>query len=328
MISRLFDRKETAFKSKEQRPGPTSSSSARGAPYRKTMMQIRSFVPRVGILAVLLLTASSCVSISQNECSSADGKATVTKYLRFQAGNTVSYGLLEGDRVRQLDGDLFGDWKKTNKTHALQDVDILVPTTPTKVVSLAGNYRDHLGEEVERRHPEAFFKIPSCLLPHEGTVLLPTTNVHYEAELVIVIGKRARDVSVDKALDHVLGITCGNDISARDWQKADVQWWRAKASDTFGPCGPFIASGVDYNKLDMELRVDGEVRQKTNTKMQIHGVAETVSFLSEHITLEPGDLIYTGTPGQTQALRPGQVVEVEIEGVGTLRNEVAAKPGS
>ena len=282
-------------------------------------MPSRILVSTMGVVTLLL---------SLTLITTADEKKKVTKYLRFQVGNTVAFGVLEGNRVRELDGDLFGSWNKTDKTHALKDVKILVPTTPSKVVSLAGNYRDHIGEEIERKHPEAFFKIPSCLLPHEGTILLPTTNVHYEAELVIVVRRRARDVSVDRALDYVLGITCGNDISARDWQSDDVQWWRAKASDTFGPCGPYIASGLDYDNLDMELRVDGAVRQKTNTNLQIHGIAETVSFLSKHITLEPGDLIYTGTPGKTKALSPGQVVEVEIEGVGILRNNVAAKPKS
>ena len=274
---------------------------------------------------LLSLTLVSCAQMSSRGPVVPPGESAATRYLRFQTGGTVAYGILEGARVRQIDGDLFGTWNKSNKTHALKDVDVLVPTTPSKVVSLAGNYRDHIGKDVERKNPEAFFKVPSCLLPNNGTILLPTTNCHYEAELVIVIGKRAQDVSVADALDHVLGITCGNDISARDWQSNDVQWWRGTASDTFGPVGPFIAAGLDYNNLDMELRVDGAVKQKTNTKMQIHNVAETVSFLSEHITLEPGDLIYTGTPGETGALIPGQVVEVEIEGVGVLRNTVGKK---
>jgi len=142
--------------------------------------------------------------------------------------------------------------------------------------------------------------------------------------MVIVIGKRASKVSVEKAGDYVLGVTCGNDVSARDWQKGDVQWWRAKGTDTFGPCGPFVATGINYDDLLLVTRVNGEVRQKQRTKDLIHGVAAIVSFASMHVTLEPGDLIYTGTPGKTQEIRPGDVVEVEIEGVGTLRNPVKA----
>lgn len=249
----------------------------------------------------------------------------VTKYLRFQIGDRDAYGILEGEKVRELDGDLFGAWKKTDKLHALKDVTLLIPSRrPSKVLALAGNYQDHLGDVKPPPHPEPFIKLPSCLLRHEGEVVQPPNHapVHYEAEVVVVIGKLARNVSKAEALDYVLGITCGNDISARDWQTGDVQWWRAKASDTFGPCGPFIASGLDYSDLDMTLRVNGEVRQKTSTKLMIHGIAETVSFISQHCTLEPGDLIFTGTPGKTKGMQPGDVVTVEIEGVGVLRNTV------
>jgi 2-keto-4-pentenoate hydratase/2-oxohepta-3-ene-1,7-dioic acid hydratase in catechol pathway len=122
-------------------------------------------------------------------------------------------------------------------------------------------------------------------------------------------------------------VTCGNDVSARDWQKGDLQWWRAKGSDTFGPCGPYIVSGLNYDDLLLTLRLNGEVKQKQRTSDLIHGVAAIVSWISRHVTLEPGDLIYTGTPGETTAMKPGDVVEVELEGVGVLRNGVeAARP--
>jgi len=248
------------------------------------------------------------------------------KYLRFQAGEIVSYGKLEGDNVRKIDGDLFGKWKLGEKTFPLSKVKLLVPVAePSKVLALAGNYRDHLGDREPPKVPEPFYKLPSCLQRHEGEILQPADHepVHYEAEMVIVIGKQATDVPKEKALDHVLGITCGNDISARYWQKNDVQWWRAKASDTFGPVGPYIAAGLDYQNLKMDLRLNGEVQQSTNTANQIHGVAETVSFISRYVTLEPGDLIFTGTPGKTKGMNPGDIVEVEIEGVGVLRNQVA-----
>ncbi len=246
------------------------------------------------------------------------------KYVRFEKDGAISYGLVEGDKVRRLKGDLFGTWSKTNDLIALADIKILIPSVPTNVIALAGNYRDHLGDRPAPETPEPFFKTPSCLQRHEGPVILPANSgeVHFEAELVIVIGRKAKNVPEDKALDYVLGITCGNDISARVWQRNDVQWWRAKGSDTFGPCGPFIASGIDYNNLKMELRVNGEVKQKTNTKNQVHNVAQTVSFISQHVTLQPGDLIFTGTPGKTKPLHAGDVVEVEIEGVGVLRNTV------
>jgi 2-keto-4-pentenoate hydratase/2-oxohepta-3-ene-1,7-dioic acid hydratase in catechol pathway len=277
----------------------------------------------LSFVLTLFVLFSLAVSHTNGE-QNADG---VTKYARFRVGDTVSYGVVDGGRVRRLEGDLFGEWQTTGETYPLADVELLVPSTPTKVIALAGNYRDHLGDTPVPEHPEPFYKVPSCLIPHEANVVLPATteDVHYEAELVIVIGRRAKDVSADDSLKFVLGVTCGNDISARIWQRGDRQWWRAKGSDTFGPCGPFIVSGIDYNNLDMELRVNGQVRQKTNTKNQIHDVAQTVSFISRHITLEPGDLIYSGTPGQTTALKPGDVVEVEIQNVGVLRNPVISE---
>lgn len=251
----------------------------------------------------------------------------MVKYARFRAGKVVAYGIVEGERIRRLDGNLFAKWSKTEETFPLVEVKLLAPTRPAKVLALAGNYKSHLNtNQPVPHHPEPFFKLPSCLIGQDETIMIPkgATDVHFEAELVIVIGKRAKNVAEANALDHVLGVTCGNDISERAWQKADRQWWRAKGSDTFGPCGPFIVSGIPYDNLSLELRLNGEVKQKTRTSEMIHGVAATVSFISQFVTLEPGDLIYTGTPGTTSALKAGDVVEVEMEGVGVLRNKVAA----
>ena len=250
----------------------------------------------------------------------------VTRYVRFQVGPSVAYGIVEGDRVRKLSGDLFGSWSKTDTTYALADVKVLVPTVPTKVLALAGNYKSHLGSQAPRKTPEVFFMVPSALLRAGGSIVLPkgSKDVHYEAEMVIVIGKRAKNVPVGEGLGHVLGVTCGNDVSARDWQKNDVQWWRAKASDTFAPCGPFIVSGINYDDLLLQLRLNGQVKQKQRTRDMVHSVPQIVSWISQHVTLEPGDLIYTGTPGKTSPMKPGDVIEVEIEGVGILRNPVVA----
>jgi 2-keto-4-pentenoate hydratase/2-oxohepta-3-ene-1,7-dioic acid hydratase in catechol pathway len=248
----------------------------------------------------------------------------VVKYARFQVGDTVAYGIVEGDTVRQIAGSLFGDWKATDKTFALSEVKLLVPSEPTKVLACAGNYKSHMGDQAAHPYPEIFFKVPSCLIAPGEPVVIPrgTDDVHYEAELVIVIKKRARSVSAADAPDYVLGVTCGNDISARDWQKNDVQWWRAKGSDTFGPCGPCIVSGIDYDNLLLQMRQNGQVRQSERTSNMEHGVAAVVSWASRHVTLEPGDLIFTGTPGKTAAIHPGDVLEVELEGVGVLKNPV------
>jgi 2-keto-4-pentenoate hydratase/2-oxohepta-3-ene-1,7-dioic acid hydratase in catechol pathway len=261
--------------------------------------------------------------------------AEPTRYLRFQKGDTTAYGVLEDDRVRQLNGDLFGDWSKSERTYALSDVKLLPPTQPTLVLALAGNYRSHLAgapvPAAKFKIPQPFHKSPSCLIGHEDAIVLPkdSRDVHFEAELVIVIGKTCRKVSKSEALGYVFGVTAGNDVSERYWQndkdEGDVQWWRAKAADTFGPIGPYILTGVDYGNLELQLRLNGELKQKDNTKQFIHDIPSTVSFISQYVTLQPGDLIFTGTPGTTTAMKPSDVVEVELEGVGVLRNRVVAE---
>jgi 2-keto-4-pentenoate hydratase/2-oxohepta-3-ene-1,7-dioic acid hydratase in catechol pathway len=261
--------------------------------------------------------------------------AEPTRYLRFQNGDQIAYGVLEGQRVRQLDGDLFGRWSKTDTTHALSDVKLLPPTEPSHVLALAGNYRSHLAgapvPAAKFQIPQPFFKSPSSLIGHEEAIVLPkdSRDVHFEAEVVIVIGKTCRKVPRNEALDYVFGVTAGNDVSERYWQndkeEGDVQWWRAKGADTFGPVGPYIVTGIDYGNLELELRLNGEVKQKDNTKNFIHDIPSTVSFISQYITLHPGDLIFTGTPGTTIAMKPSDVVEVELEGVGVLRNSVVAE---
>jgi len=268
---------------------------------------------------------ASLIAIGATGAAAAAEKK-VAKYVRFQAEGKPVYGIVEGDRVRVLEGDLFRAGKPTDKTVALAEIKLLPPTRPSKIIALAGNYKSHLGEKAPPKNPECFFKPPSCLIAHEQRIVIPpgTSQVDHEGELVVVIGKRARKVPPEKAMDCVLGVTCGNDVSARDWQKNDVQWWRAKGTDTFGPCGPWIVSGINYDDLLLTVRVNGEVKQEQRTSDLIFNVAAIVSFVSRHVTLEPGDLIYTGTPGTTTPLKPGDVVEVEIQDVGILRNPVTA----
>lgn len=276
----------------------------------------------------LTVIVSFCLGAVDGACPTASAEEPgVRRYCRFQAGDTVAYGIVDGDLVRQLDGDLFGKWKETDKTYSVSSVKLLVPSEPTQVIALAGNYKSHLrDQEIPPKFqiPQPFFKSPSCLVADGENIVIPpgTAEVHYEAELVIVIGKRAKNVAEEDALDYVLGVTCGNDVSARDWQKNDVQWWRAKGSDTFGPCGPVIVSGVNYDDLLLRLRLNGEVKQEERTAQFIHSVPKMVSFVSQYVTLQPGDLIYTGTPGETSAIKAGDVVEVELEGVGVLTNGV------
>ncbi len=280
-------------------------------------------VTRVVVAAWLAALASGPWRLAA-EPLAAQGR--VTKYVRFQHGQMVAYGIVEGDRVRPIQGDLFGSWKPGETTLALSEVKLLPPTQPSKILAAAGNYASHLTDRPVPKNPEFFFKPPSCLIGCGEAIVIPpgTTDVHYEGELVVVIGRRAKNVPKEEALRYVLGVTCGIDVSARDWQKNDVQWWRAKGCDTFGPCGPWIVTGLDYDHLGLQLRLNGQVKQQANTRELIFGVAEMVSFISRHMTLEPGDLIFTGTPGTTSAIQPGDRLELEIEGIGVLANPVTA----
>ena len=276
----------------------------------------------IGAVVISLLAVAARSTVAHGE------EKKVTKYVRFQAGRQVAYGIVEGDGVRQISGSVFGKWQPTETIYPLAEVKLLVPTTPSKVLAVGANYRSHLGDRPAPKVPEIFIKLPSALVANEGNIVIPpgATEVHYEGELVIVMAKRAKNVSTGEALDYVLGVTCGNDVSERVWQKGDLQWWRAKASDTFAPCGPYVVSGINYDNLQLELRLNGKVMQKQRTSDLIHDTAAIVSWVSRHVTLEPGDLIYTGTPGKTSAIKPGDVVEVEIEGIGVLRNHVVTAP--
>ncbi|MDA1054889.1 MAG: fumarylacetoacetate hydrolase family protein [Planctomycetota bacterium] len=297
----------------------------------------------------------------------AQEKPTVksTAYCRFQAGDTIAYGIVEGQKIRQLDGDLFNSPTPTQTTFDRADVKLLVPCEPKNVYAMAGNYQSHLGggnitttvttvtrlrtdqktgettsdtnTKVDSEAPgtipvkfqilQPFLKPVSCLVPDGADIVLPKDAgaVHYEAEMVIVIGKMAKKVTKEKAKDYIFGVTIGNDVSARVWQKADVQWWRAKGSDTFGPVGPTIVTGLNYDDLRLQLRHNGETKQDERTNKLIHDCAALVAGISHVCTLYPGDMIFTGTSGVTQPIQPGDTIEVDLEGVGVLTNKVVSE---
>jgi 2-keto-4-pentenoate hydratase/2-oxohepta-3-ene-1,7-dioic acid hydratase in catechol pathway len=253
----------------------------------------------------------------------------IVRYVRYSAAGTTSYGILDGDTIRELRGDIFAGAEPTGKIVNLPDARLLTPCRPSNVAAVGRNYKSHIADRniQPTQSPGVFWKPASCIVPTEENILLPegANNVHYEAEMVIVIGKPAKNVAIADAPKHIFGITAGNDVSERDWQKNDLQWFRAKGSDTFGVLGPCIVTGLDYNNLHVESRVNGEVRQSGRTSELIFPVDTVVSYISQFVTLGPGDVIYTGTPGTTKAMQPGDVVEVEVEGVGVLRNRVARR---
>ena len=256
------------------------------------------------------------------------------RFARIQREGRPSYALLEGDTLHLLEGDIFGDYRRLDAALPLADARLLAPVVPSKVLAAAVNYRSHvpgarsvLKDESPPSIPQLFLKPPSSIIGPDEPIVLPAEarRVDLEGELVAVIGRKCRNVPPLAALDYVFGYTCGNDVSARHWQRDDIQWWRAKGADTFGPLGPLVATALDPSDLALRTRLNGEVVQETSTAALIHGVAELVSFASRWITLQPGDLVFTGTPGQTPQLSAGDVVEVEIDGIGTLRNPVVAE---
>ena len=242
-------------------------------------------------------------------------------YARFETGGETYYGRLEGQVLRQLEGGLFPLSTLTDKTHRLSEVSLLPPTHATKVFAVGKNFASHIASSA-RKPPPLFLQLPSSLTAHGAKIELPedARNVHYEGELVLVIGKQARNIPEAEAGDHIFGVTVGNDLTERSWQRSDLQWARAKAADGFGPVGPYIAHNLDYTDLLLTTTVNEKIMQQESVKNMIHSPAKVVSYLSQYFTLEPGDLVFMGTPGKTRALNNGDVVSVEIEGVGRLTN--------
>lgn len=253
----------------------------------------------------------------------------VTKYVRYEHGGAASYGVLEGETIHQLRGDVFESPERTGVTVALGDVTLLPPSEPKKVVAAGLNYRSHLGGAQPAEYPGLFDKHATSLIGHEAEITYyeDATNLHFEGEMVLIIGKVTRNVSVEDAPAHVFAVAPGNDVSERVWQSNDLQWFRAKGADTFGPVGPVMARGVDYDDLLLQTRVNGQVLQSQRTRDLLFDSSYLVSYVSRYVTLEPGDMIFTGTPGSTSAMQPGDVVEIELEHVGVLRNTIGPKGG-
>jgi 2-keto-4-pentenoate hydratase/2-oxohepta-3-ene-1,7-dioic acid hydratase in catechol pathway len=248
------------------------------------------------------------------------------KFIRYAYQGAIAYGTLDGDAIHELEGNFMAESGPTGRTLWLAEVRLLAPVEPSKIIAVGLNYRSHLGDRPAPSYPGLFSKFPTTIIGPEDSIIIPpgAQDVHYEGEMVVVIGKPAKNVSEAEAPGYVFGVTAGNDVSERQWQKGDLQWFRAKGSDTFGPLGPVVAQGLNYNDLQLTTRLNGEVRQSQRTSDLIFPVAKIVSYVSQFVTLFPGDLIFTGTPGSTQAMKPGDAVEVELEGVGVLRNYVSA----
>lgn len=253
------------------------------------------------------------------------------RFARFKDNDRIAYGIVEDDSVEEISSTPFLPYERTGVSHDLGDVRLLAPCLPSKIVAIGVNYRDH-AEEMGREPPEvpmAFFKPSTAVIGHQGVILRPPDcrDLHYEGELAVVAGSVARRVPREDFEKVVLGYTCALDITARDFQAADLQWARAKGFDTSAPLGPVIASDLDPGSLSLITRVNGEVKQDSKTDQLIFDVGALVEFVTRYITLLPGDVIMTGTPSGVGSLEEGDLLEVEIEGIGTLEAAVGGGEG-
>jgi 2-keto-4-pentenoate hydratase/2-oxohepta-3-ene-1,7-dioic acid hydratase in catechol pathway len=246
---------------------------------------------------------------------------------RFESGDEFFYGELRGDEVHRLSQPYWIQVQHTGEILRLANLRIDVPVAPSKLIAVGLNYADHIAEmqRTEIGPPLIWFKAPSSLLPHKGSieVAFPEHRTDFETELTVVIGARAKNVTIDNALGHVFGYTIGLDITDRDLQKQEKQFGRCKSFDSYTPIGPFVYADVDVHDASIKFWQNGQLRQSTRTSRMIHSVAQIISFVSQSLTLLPGDVILTGTPAGVGPIRAGDELEAEIDDWPRLRNTVA-----
>jgi len=248
-------------------------------------------------------------------------------FIRFKADDYEGYGCLIDSKAYPVKGDIFSDYEIVERPFAIETIMYLPPCQPQKIICVGLNYADHADESTLAKIPEEpliFFKPLSSLIGHQDNIVKPgwVDRVDYEGEIAAIIGKKMRYVSVEEADASVFGYTCVNDVTARNIQKKDNQWTRGKGFDTFCPIGPWIVKGLDASALDIQTRLNGQVVQKSNTSLMMKSPGEVISFVSKVMTLYPGDIISTGTPKGVGPVKAGDVIEIEIQNIGTLRNSV------
>jgi 2-keto-4-pentenoate hydratase/2-oxohepta-3-ene-1,7-dioic acid hydratase in catechol pathway len=252
------------------------------------------------------------------------------KIVRFKAGDDIAYGVADTDGIIVYEGSPFVAWQPTERVVPWARAHLLAPVLPTKLICVGKNYADHASEMNEPLpdEPVIFMKPSTSVVGPEAKVVYPPSSqeVHHEAELAVVVGRVARNVLAENASQYILGYTAANDVTARDLQRKDGQWTRAKGFDTFCPLGPAIETELDpLERLAVICRVNGEVRQAGFTSDMVFGVAEIFEFVTKVMTLLPGDVIMTGTPSGVGPVVPGDLMEVEIDGIGTMSNQVVMR---
>ena len=257
------------------------------------------------------------------------------KIARFRAGRRVAFGVVRDDEIIEIRGSIFTRFRLTDNRLPLSEVTLLPPTEPTGIWGPGPNSANHLASggsggdaqgKAGPRRPEPWYKGRNSLTGHEDPIIIPRDSVgevHCQGEAVAVIGKQCRRVTPSEARRFILGYTCGNDVSDRTWQNQDWTFWRAKGSDTFAPVGPWIETDIDPQQLELIVRLNGEEVQRAYTKDMLFTFSEIVSYISQQVTLHPGDLVFSGTTGVTRAMKPGDNVEIDIPGIGVLSNPVA-----
>ncbi|MDD2923469.1 MAG: fumarylacetoacetate hydrolase family protein [Anaerolineales bacterium] len=251
------------------------------------------------------------------------------KIVRYRINNEEpKYGWMLDDKVGEIQGNIFGEYRRREAKIPLKEVRLAAPCEPSKIICVGRNYVEHakeLGNEVPKS-PLIFFKPPSSIIANAEHIILPpqSKQVEHEAELVVVIGKRGRNIIAEQAKEYIFGFTIGDDVTARDLQKTDGQWTRAKGFDTFCSFGPWIDTDFDASDAVVTCRVNGQMRQMASTRDMVFNVSALIAYISSVMTLEAGDIIFTGTPAGVGELKNGDVVDVEIEGLGKLSNPVKA----
>jgi 2-keto-4-pentenoate hydratase/2-oxohepta-3-ene-1,7-dioic acid hydratase in catechol pathway len=261
------------------------------------------------------------------------------RWVRYLHNDRIKYGIVNDDHsIKEIDADPFQPSMQTGPKRSFEEVTLLPPVMPGTFYAVGFNYLGHTAEAADflkadvkvPKNPDVGYRATSALIAHDQAIVIPASSsgiVQFEGELVAVIGRRTKHVSEAQALDCVLGYTIGNDVSERSWQSADRTIWRAKNSDTFKPMGPWIETDVDLQKLVTTVRLNGQEVSRFSTNRMIFGVARYISEISSAITLHPGDVLWMGSEAPTLDMRHGDVVEVDINGIGTLRNPVIAENG-
>jgi 2-keto-4-pentenoate hydratase/2-oxohepta-3-ene-1,7-dioic acid hydratase in catechol pathway len=256
-------------------------------------------------------------------------------WCRFQKDNAISYGIVEGDYVTAVDGDPFTAHRPTANAYRLGEVKLLVPVLPPTFYAIGSNYRNHVEGRAKIKGtapkfydtPRVGYRANSALIATNETIVKPQDageHFEYEAELVAVIGRRASNVTPEDAARCIFGWTIGNDLTERDWQKQDPTNLRAKNADTFKPMGPWIVTGIDPSAMTTQVRLNGKPLHTFPTGNMLFGAGQVISAISRYNTLSPGDVVWLGTDEVPQSLNPGDMIEIEITGIGVLRNRVAA----